>query len=187
MDFNVYFLFLLIILISVYGLYHVYSNTKKDKYAAIFDYITAISTAILALSVIGTFIEIQRTNHLSNIKNYTEISDNIFDEIIELFLKNKDMDYLYNNIFLQIPIENNKNRNITKEHEFALIIFSKFSKVLELINEKQISKDSYITIRIYRMMDIFMKSEIMQHYWIIYKKQFNPILTIQFMNKRYGL
>jgi peptide chain release factor 1 len=58
---------------------------------------------------------------------------------------------------------------------------------IELINEKQISKDSYIVIRIYNMMDIFMKSEIMRHYWNIYKEQFKPILTSQYINERYGI
>ena len=37
------------------------------------------------------------------------------------------------------------------------------------------------------MMDIFMKSEIMRHYWNIYKEQFKPILTSQYINERYGI
>jgi len=186
MKFDSYSWFLLIILIiSLYGLYYVYYNSRNNKYAIIFNYITAISTAILALSVIGTFVSIEQGKISNSIKDYNEISDSVFDEIIELFLDNKDLTYLYNNIFLQIKLDNKINRNIIKEHELSLIIFSKFSKVIQLI--KEVPQESYMTVRVFSMMDIIMKSKIMQNYWILYKKQFNPIMLIPFMNERYGL
>jgi hypothetical protein len=184
MNINIYIL--LVTIGCLYGVYHIYHHKKTD-YMVLFQYITAISTAILALSVIGTFVEIQKNNTSATIKNYDEISDEIFDKIIELFLDNEDMNYLYNNLFLHEPINSNACRNMTKEHEITSIIFSKFSKVLELINEKELNNENSIILRVYSMMDNLMESKLMQDYWLIYKNTFNAKLTSKFMHERYGL
>lgn len=154
----------------------------------VFNYITSISTFILALSIMFTLYQLDKNNKILIVKNFFN-SNNILDDIIELFLNNKDMKYLFDNIFLETPIPHNIHRNITKEYEISILIFSKFSNFLKLIDENQLDNDddhSIIQI-LFSMMDIIMKSDIMINNWKLYKIQFKPILLIKFIQDKYGL
>ena len=114
---------------------------------------------------------------------------NFLDDIIELFTAHPEMDYLYKELFF--PINENKiikNRNPVLEHQICMIILTKTSEqvlIIDLYSFKQNIKDYKNTL--IKILNNFFKSPIFKNVYLHhYKPYISGPLLINFIEENFG-
>jgi hypothetical protein len=106
-----------------------------------------------------------------------------------MFLENEDMKYFYNDLLdIKHIDENTSNRNITKEHQMAMLIFHRSIPIIYYIinNNYDNIKTRGLISRYNHVMHTFFKSKVFRNYWkdyeirlagdpprVYFKKEFN--------------
>ena len=115
------FLILILIVLKIHYFTDIYKSTKYLNILKLFT----------ALGVFGTIyiIYLQTKNRMEDTQNqttqfYIDIMQGIFDDSLNFFSENPDMDYFFENIFNNKPIPNNIKRNVIKEQIICFQIIS---------------------------------------------------------------
>jgi hypothetical protein len=115
-----------------------------------------------------------------------DFNKDFIQEIVDIFLKYKEMDYLYLEIFnLKIDQEINKKRNYLLENKICMGILSKLNSqigVLYLSEEDKSMEEFKETI--IKIIKIFFNSPILRYQYVNnYKNKLTGGLFVEFMNK----
>jgi hypothetical protein len=188
---NIIIFVLIFISIITFLVYHYWTHNyhSKSKFQTFLIYIYTIATIILSLAIIFSILNYNDTKKEENVTNYTNISNKFFTEVIKQFMDTDDIDYFYDEIMDIKKIDKNTKRNITKEHQICMFIFSKLAIFLIYVLEtNDIKHSEKLNQWITHVMNTYMKSEIFRNYWIYeYKPKLSGYATRQYMAKTYGL
>ena len=112
-----------LVMIFFYYLNHKYH--KNDKFKNYIQIITAIGTFILALGIISNvaLYHDQQTQFRSQIIN--SFAKDFTSSIISIFIDHPEMNYFYEEIFLN-RVKLHQKRNVILEEQICLSIFAKF-------------------------------------------------------------
>ena len=180
------FLFILFIIT-----YHFWNNTyyKEEKFLAFVPYMVMIGTVVLALAFSFQIINYHQAQLEDEIKNYSQLSTIILDDILKLFIEKPEMNYYYEDLMGIKKIDNKTVRNTILENEITMLIFSKLAKFTiyhQETHNKEYAKKIYNWMT--HITDTFMKSEVFRNYWINeYKPKLSGPSTQAFMKERYNL
>lgn len=159
-----------IVLLIAYLYYEYYLSNgieSKVKFQTFLTFISTVFAVIFSSALLLQTINFNTNQKNEIIKNYSNLSQEFFDYLIELFMKNPDMIYLYNDLFDIKHIDaNTKNRNYIKEHQIMSLVFSKMGKFAVYI-EKSTNKESVEWLEKFqgKIFKTFMKSPTLRNYW----------------------
>lgn len=169
------------------------SNIKDlqhiDHFKTLLTIISTIASVVFGSAVVLQVINYTNQRKVEEIDYYSKLSREFLDEILELFINNMDMAYFYDDLFGLNKITNKTKRNLTKEHAFSMLIFSKSAKFaifeLESTNEQaKIKVQKWLG----HVMDTLMQSKILRDYWTdYYKPKLSGPATQFYMQKYFNL
>jgi len=184
------FLLVFIFLIT-FLVYHYWTHDyhKKTKFQTFLVYVYTIATIILSLAIIFNILNYNDSKKEENVTNYTNISNNFFDEVIKQFMNDSELNYFYDDLMGIKKIDKNIKRNITKEHQMCMFIFAKLATfTIYVIETNDIKHSVKLNQWVTHVMNTYMKSEIFRNYWIHeYKPKLSGYATREYMAKTYGL
>ncbi len=187
---GLFFALLLILFIIFYFFYHINNKLYKNKeFASYIVIITSISTFILAIGVLFQVITYQIQQYKNAVQSYTDYSKDFLTYIIEMFREYPEMNYYYEELFFNKPIQNNQHRNIVLEQQLSINIFAKTVETIAVIKEFPNNKDiGIIKDNFIKILGNFFKSPTFTNYYVHYYKPFiaGPIV-IEFIYENFGL
>lgn len=188
---NIIIFILVFIFIITFLVYHYWTHDyhSKSKFQTFLVYVYTIATIILSLAIVFNILTYNDTKKEENVTNYTNISNNFFDEVIKKFMEMDELDYLYNELMGIKKIDKNTKRNITKEHQMCMFIFSKLATfAIYIVETNDIRHSERLNQWVTHVMNTYMKSEIFRNYWIYeYKPKVSGYATRKYMADNYGL
>ena len=184
---------LIIILIIVY-LFWSYVITIKntlshDRFKIILTIISTIASVVFGSAVVLQVLNFANQRKIEEINYYSDLSKNFLDDLLELFLNNVDMFYYYEDLFQINKITNKTKRNITKEHIFSMLIFSKCAK-FAIFEFESSNEEAKIKVQKWlgHIFDTMMKSDILREYWTNeYKPKLSGPATQKYMKLHFSL
>ena len=184
---------LIIILIIVY-LFWSYVITIKntlshDRFKIILTIISTIASVVFGSAVVLQVLNFANQRKIEEINYYSDLSKNFLDDLLELFLNNVDMFYYYEDLFQINKITNKTKRNITKEHIFSMLIFSKCAK-FAIFESESTNEEAKLKVQKWlgHIFDTMMKSDILREYWTNeYKPKLSGPATQKYMKQYYSL
>lgn len=184
---SLFFILLLLLFIIFYIFYKInerfYKNTKFKRYIEI---VTSIATFILAIGVLFQVITFKQQEHKTIAQNLDNFSKNFINDIIALFIQHPEMNYFYQELFLNKPIPQNIKRNIVLEEQISMVIFSKSLEQIVVIN--QYDNYKYIKTTLNKILGNFFKSESFKYYYThCYKPSVAGPIIISYMQENFGL
>jgi hypothetical protein len=123
------------------------------------------------------------------IDRYNSLSKVFLDDTLDIFIKNPEMNYYYNELVGIQEIDKNTKRNYVLENQISMLIFSKLAKFAIFAQQ---ATDKEVTIKIENWMghvaDTFMKSPTLRYYWINeYKPKLSGPASRAYMEKHFKL
>jgi hypothetical protein len=184
------FIIILIICIIIFVIFYWNSNIyKQQKFRIFFTILSAVAVVFSVLAITIQTFSFSETLSANNTNSYNQLSDLFFGETFRMFLENEDMKYFYNDLLdIKHIDENTSNRNITKEHQMAMLIFHRSIPIIYYIinNNYDNIKTRGLISRYNHVMHTFFKSKVFRNYWkdyeirlagdpprVYFKKEFN--------------
>lgn len=178
------FLFIIII-------YHFWKGSyyRNNKFKILLTVITTFTSLMFSSAVIVQVLNYNNQKANEEIDRYNSLSKVFLDDILDIFMKNPEMNYYYNELIGVKMIDNNTKRNYVLENQISMLIFSKLAKFAIFAQE---THDKDISKKIENWMghvaDTFMKSPTLKHYWINeYKPKLSGPASRAYMEKNFNL
>ena len=171
--------------------YHYWKNSyySSSQFQVYLNYLTTLSTIILALAFIFQIISYRNAQSELTIKAYTDLSSVFLDDILQIFIEHPEMDYYYDDLMGLKKITAYTQRNITLEHKISMLIFARLAK-FSIFHQESLDKVHVEKIHnwIKHILDTYLKSDIFKNYWINeYKAKLSGPSTRKFMKETYNL
>lgn len=187
MDYVLYFIVIFVILMIIFIIYNFWSNfvsisnnLEREKFKTILTIISTIASLTFGSAVVFQVISFNNQKKIDQIDNYTKLSKEVLDEILQVFIYNPDMQYYYNDLIGIQKIGPYTKRNLIKEHQISMFIFSKFAKYA-IYEQQATNKESREKVKAWmgHVLNTFLKSDVFRSYWI---NEYKPKLTGPAMN-----
>jgi len=142
-------------------------------------------------------IFIQIDNHIEDVQNQTTkfhmaTTHIFFDDTLDFFIKNPDMNYYYENIFNNKKIPYNTTRNLIKEQIISFMIMSRLANFAIFFNyhigmqiySEIVTQECY---RIVRIFNNFLKSPIFRGYVDEYLNKYEGFGNQKFLKEFFDI
>lgn len=175
--------------ISLIGHFWLGDYYKKTKFKVLLSVITTVTSVLFSTAVIIQVLNFNHQNVNEEIDKYENLSKYFLDDNVQMFLEHPDMNYYYEELIGIKMIDENTVRNIEKERQFSILIFSRMAKTAMYINTTQDQTlVGPLSIWFKRAIDTYMKSPTLQHYWTtLYKPTLSGPASRLYMKTNYNL
>ena len=185
---SIYLILFVIILVIIIS-YFLNGKLHKDhRFTSFINVMIAIGTFILSMGVIVQVFSYQdgkkkfTSNIIDNfVKNFTS-------SIINLFINHPEMNYFYEEIFLNKDVSY-QNRNIVLEGQICVSIFNKIVEELSIIDIYKDHPKVQVTKEVMnKILGVILKSPRVRYYYTnLYKPRFAGPLITDYMQTNFGL
>ena len=177
-----------IVLVMIFFYYLNHKYHKYDRFKNYIQIIIAVGTFILALGIISnvSLYHDQQKQFKSQIIN--SFAKDFTGSIISLFMKHPEMNYFYEEIFLN-RVKLHQKRNVILEEQICLSIFAKFVEQLAIIDvyqDQPESKNMNNILKNYSKL-LFKIPRIRSYYTNLFKPNFGGQIIYKFMQTNFGL
>lgn len=178
------------LIMSLIFLYFLYKMNKLHKNKSLELFIQAaagIFSIIFSSAVVLQVLSYNRERKVEVIKDYEELAKSFYNDTIEIFIDNDDMQYYFENLFHNKPLPHDSERNFAKERQMTYLIFSKLGTVTSYETIMEDDDKEVLDQWIAKILRNFLKSETFIQYWKEYKSTFGGKLSSQFMEEHFNL
>ena len=149
-----------------------FTTKEKENFEYVIKLIKYLFGILFASAVLIQVLNFTRQEKHDIVESYSILSKDFLDETIRIFIKNPDMKYFFMDLMGLEYISENTNRDIEKEIELSMLIFSRFAKiaVFEEHTYSEIAR-KWIHEFLGKSFNTFMRSPTFRGYWPIYKEK----------------
>lgn len=186
------YLLIALLIVVIIICYHIYvkklNSAKLNDFSYLFKLIRDLFAILFSAAVIIQVLNLVREDEHDTIESYSKYSREFLDDSMELFLQHPDMNYYYLDLMGVERINENTNRDITKELELSMLIYSKFAKVA-VFEENTYSDKARTWIHHWlgKSFNSFMESPTFRSYYPLYKEKLAGPAIINYMHYFYKL
>ena len=185
---SIYLILFIIILVMILSFFLNNKLHKDPRYTSYVNVLIAIGTFILSMGVVVQVFSYQdvKKKFTSNIIN--SFVKNFITSIMNLFINHPEMNYFYEEIFLNKDISY-QNRNIVLEGQICVNIFNKIVQELSIVDIYKDDPRVEITKEVMnKILGVILKSHRVRYYYTnLYKPKFAGPLIIDYMQTNFGL
>jgi len=165
------------------------NNSKFQTYIQVLMAATIIGTVYSVYLQQVTFRETANYNMLTSFDNNFK---SLFDETIQFFIENPDMNYYYEELFYNISEYKEEQRNKSLETQFTFIILSRVSNIIysyyvygnKFSEKNERIEQSEQTLKI--ILGAFFGSKIFNANWNSYKSSLASEITKQYIKENFN-
>jgi len=165
------------------------NNSKFQTYIQVLMAATIIGTVYSVYLQQVTFRETANYNMLTSFDNNFK---SLFDETIQFFIENPDMNYYYDELFYNISEYKEEQRNKPLETQFTFIILSRVSNIIysyyvygnKFSEKNERIEQSEQTLKI--ILGSFFNSKIFNSNWESYKSGLATEITKQYIKENFN-
>jgi len=165
------------------------NNSKFQTYIQVLMAATIIGTVYSVYLQQVTFRETANYNMLTSFDNNFK---SLFDETIQFFIENPDMNYYYDELFYNISEYKQEQRNKPLETQFTFIILSRVSNIIysyyvygnKFSEKNERIEQSEQTLKI--ILGSFFNSKIFNSNWESYKSGLATEITKQYIKENFN-
>jgi hypothetical protein len=162
---------------------------RNNKFKILLTVITTFTSIMFSSAIIVQVLNYHNQKANEEIDRYNSLSKVFLDDTLDIFIKNPEMNYYYNELVGIQEIDKNTKRNYVLENQISMLIFSKLAKFAIFAQQ---ATDKEVTIKIENWMghvaDTFMKSPTLRYYWINeYKPKLSGPASRAYMEKHFKL
>lgn len=166
------------------GNYH-----KSDKFKVFFSALGGIAVVFGIFALIIQGLSFKENIKSKNVEFFDNLTKSFVHDILHLFIDNQDMNYYYEDIMGINPINSNTIRNLTKENEISMLIYTKASSIIYYIETE---KNNEITNEIQKSFNNTMyrylnNSPTFKNYWKLYNENLGGYQIQMYFKKYFGL
>jgi hypothetical protein len=185
---SIYLILFVIFLVMIMSYFLNNKFHKDHRYTSYVNVIIAIGTFILSLGVVVQVFSYQDGKKKFTASIINSFAKNFTTSIMNLFINHPEMNYFYEEIFLNKDISY-QNRNIVLEGQICVNIFNKIVQELSIIDTYKDEPKVEITKQVMRkILDVVFKSHRVRYYYTnLYKPKFAGPLIIDYMQTNFGL
>lgn len=177
-----------IVLVMIF-FYHLNNKYHKhNKFKNYINIITAVGTFILAIGIISNVITYQDERKKFKSQTINSFAKDFTGSIISIFMEHPEMNYFYEEIFLN-RVKLHQKRNVILEEQICLTIFTKFVEQLAIIDiyrDHPESKNINNVLKNYSK-KLFKIPRIRSYYTNLFKPNFGGPIMSTFMQTNFGL
>jgi hypothetical protein len=178
-------------IISVFILFAAYWNSdyyKNDKFKVFLTLLSAIAVIFGILAIVIQGLNYNDTVKQRDSESFANLTKDFIHAILELFIKNQDMKYYYNDLLGIRHITKDTKRHYEKEHQISMLIFSKLASIVYYIEVNKFDyKTQGLISRTNNILNTFFKSKVFTNYWLEYKEKLSGEPIRIYIKKFYNL
>jgi hypothetical protein len=186
-----YFLyFVVLVLLSL-----TYWNSRLGNNSKFQTYIQVLMAATIIGTVYSVYLQQVTFRETANYNMLTSFDNNfksLFDDTIQFFIENPDMNYYYEELFYNISEYKEEQRNKSLETQFTFIILSRVSNVIysyyiygnKFSEKNERIEQSEATLKI--ILGAFFGSKIFNSNWDSYKSSLASEITKQYIKENFN-
>lgn len=178
---------LIVMLVFLYFLYTYHKLHRSKPFELYIQAAAGIFSIIFSSAAVLQVLSYNRERKVEIVKDYEELAKSFYNDTIQLFIDNDDMQYYFENLFNNQPILNGTSRNVTKEREITYLIFSKLGTITSYETIMDTDDKKLLDQWIVKILGNFMKSDVFRGYWNDYKNTFGGYLSSIYMKEHFNL